>query len=71
MAELAKEYAVHPTQINQWKQQLREGVPSLFGRKGRLAEGSEAAVVATLYEKIGRLNRELEGLKKTRKVNLA
>jgi transposase-like protein len=30
--ELAREYTVHPTQINQWKKHLREGAPSLFGR---------------------------------------
>jgi transposase-like protein len=62
--ELAHEYTVHPTQINQWKKHLREGAPSLFGRAGRSAEGLEAAVVTALYEKIGRLNMELDWLKK-------
>lgn len=62
--ELAREYTVHPTQINQWKKHLREGAPSLLGRAGRSAEGLEAAVITALYEKIGRLNMELDWLKK-------
>ena len=60
---LAREYTVHPTPINQWKKHLREGAPRLFGRAGRSAEGLEAAVVTAVYEKSGRLNRELDWLK--------
>ena len=62
--ELAREYTVHPTQINHWKKHLREGAASLFGRAGRAPEGTDPAVVTALYEKIGRLNRELDWLKK-------
>jgi transposase-like protein len=62
--ELAREYAIHPTQINQWKKHLREEALSLFGRAGRAADGTDPAVVTMLYEKIGRLNRELDWLKK-------
>jgi transposase-like protein len=62
--ELAREYTVHPTQINQWKRYLREGAASLFGRAGRAPEGTDPAVVTALYEKIGRLNMELDWLKK-------
>ena len=62
--ELAREYSVHPTQINQWKKHLREGAPSLFGHAGRTSEGTDPVVVTTLYEKIGRLNMELDWLKK-------
>ena len=50
--ELAREYTVHPTQINHWKKHLREGVPSLFGRTGRTPEGTEPTVITALYEKI-------------------
>ena len=48
VSELASGYRVHPIQINKWKKKLRE----------------EASGVAPLYEKIGRLNMELEWLKK-------
>ena len=62
--ELAKEYTVHPTQINQWKKHLRESAPSLFRRGGQSLEGADSVMVTALYEKIGRLNMELDWLKK-------
>ena len=62
--ELAKEYGVHPTQISQWKQRLRSGAPGLFGRGQAKAGGEQEAEIAVLYEKIGRLNMELEWVKK-------
>ena len=64
IAELAKEHQVHPVQISQWKKQLLDGAEGLFrdGRKRQREEGE--AVQAELYEKIGRLNMEIEWLKK-------
>jgi transposase-like protein len=62
--ELAKEYGVHPTQISHWKQQLRQGAAGLFGRGQVKAVGEQEAELAVLYEKIGRLNMELEWVKK-------
>ena len=64
-AELAKAYQVHPVQISQWKKQLLDGVESLF-RDGRRREHEEGqALQAELYERIGRLNMEVEWLKKS------
>jgi transposase-like protein len=62
--ELAREYTVHPTQINQWKKHLRESAPRVFGRAGGASEGTDPALVTALYEKIGRLKMELDWLKK-------
>jgi transposase-like protein len=64
IAQLAKEHQVHPVQISQWKKQLLDGAEGLFrdGRKREREEGE--AVQAELYEKIGRLNMEIEWLKK-------
>ena len=62
--ELAGLYQVHPSQITIWKKRLLEGAEELFadGRcKGR--EDGEA-VQAQLYEKIGKLEIELDFLKK-------
>jgi putative transposase len=65
IAELAKAYQVHPVQISQWKKQLLDGVDSLF-RDGRRREHDEGqALQAELYERIGRLNMEVEWLKKS------
>ena len=64
IAELAKAYQVHPVQISQWKKQLLDGVEALF-RDGRQREREEGqAIQVELYEKIGRLNMEIEWLKK-------
>ena len=53
LAELAKQFEVHPTQITAWKSQLLEGMPELFG--GSRA-GSEPAVdLKALHAKIGEL----------------
>jgi len=64
IAELAKQYQVHPVQISQWKKQLLDGIESLF-RDGRRREHDESqAIQSELYEQIGRLNMEIEWLKK-------
>jgi transposase-like protein len=63
--ELAKAYQVHPVQISQWKKQLLDGAESLF-RDGRRRDCDDhEAVQAELYERIGRLNMEVEWLKKS------
>jgi len=65
IAELAKQFEVHPTQIHQWKKQLQSGAGELFadGRKRRVEEQRDVEQ-AELYEQIGRLKMELEWLKK-------
>ncbi len=65
VAELAKAYQVHPVQISQWKKQLLDGAESLF-RDGRRRDHDDNQVLqAELYERIGRLNMEVEWLKKS------
>ncbi len=65
VTELGSEYAVHPTQISQWKGQLQSGARELFGQ-GRIRESREQdATQAKLYEEIGRLKMELDWIKKT------
>jgi putative transposase len=65
VAELAKTFQVHPVQISQWKKQLLDGVETLF-RDGRRRDRDDGqALQAELYERIGRLNMEVEWLKKS------
>ena len=63
VAALARTYQVHPVQISQWKKQLLDGAESLF-RDGRLRDRDQVDP-AELYERIGRLNMEVEWLKKS------
>ncbi len=64
LAELSRAFQVHPVQISQWKKQLLDGAESLFG-EGRRREGDQSEVLqAELYRQIGRLNMEVDWLRK-------
>lgn len=65
VTELAKVFQVHPVQISQWKKQLLDGAESLFGDGRRREQEDGQALQAELYERIGRLNMEVEWLKKS------
>jgi transposase-like protein len=64
LAELAGQFGVHPHQITEWKRQVLEALPEVFGRRkqadARAAEDQEAR----LYEQVGKLQVELEWMKK-------
>ena len=54
MAELCKEFELHPTQINDWKRQLLERAADVFGS----ATLPEPVDLAPLHAKIGQLALE-------------
>jgi transposase-like protein len=62
-AQLATLHGVHPIQITQWKKQLLAGAAGVFAT-GVKVESSQATLVTELFERIGRLDMELEWLKK-------
>jgi len=63
-SQLASQFGVHATQIGQWKRRLLEGAPALFSDGHRRQADDQEAVIAELYEQIGRLQMELAWLKK-------
>ena len=67
IAQLSSEYGVHASQINTWKQQVREKLPELFGRSSGLDEQRREAEQDRLYQQIGRLQVEVDWLRKKSK----
>ena len=62
--ELAGQYGVHPTLIHTWKKQLLAGAETLFANGSKAAAADADSAKAELFEQIGRLQMELEWLKK-------
>ena len=54
MAELCKEFELHPTQINEWKRQLLDRAADVFDT----AAPAEPVDLAPLHAKIGQLALE-------------
>jgi transposase-like protein len=63
-SQLVSTFEVHATQIGQWKKRLIEGAVELFSDDRRREVQDQNALVAELYEQIGRLQMELGWLKK-------
>ena len=66
IAEIAQKHKLHATQINLWKKQLLAGAEDVFldGKTKTPQKNSDEPQAAELYEQIGRLNIQLEWLKK-------
>ena len=55
MAELAKKYGVHPTQIGTWKRAAIDNMASAFSKRGGDLERTDEAQIDKLHSKIGQL----------------
>ena len=64
LAQLAKEYQVHPNQITEWKRQALEALPEVFGRKRKQEHHDQQALVDRLYRQIGELQVDVNWMKK-------
>jgi transposase-like protein len=63
--QIATLFAIHPTQVQTWKKQLLLGASSVFQTGERFHEAAaQRSREAELFEQIGRLNMELDWLKK-------
>lgn len=62
--ELARQYELHPTQINTWKREFLAKAAAVFSGPDPEAEAEKSAETERLYSKIGQLEMENDWLKK-------
>ena len=67
-SQLSSEYAVHPSQISQWKQELVERSKEIFSKPDHSGQREQQELKDTLHRVIGELKVENDWLKK--KLNL-
>jgi transposase-like protein len=64
LSQLGAKHSVHPGQISQWRKHVEDGAVGLFQSSPSRQASSQTAEISDLYEKIGRLEMELDWLKK-------
>lgn len=61
--EIAGHYGIHASRVGLWKRIALERLPGVFENGDRLAD-DKAELIARLYQQIGRLQVELDWVKK-------
>lgn len=64
VSELTKLHGIHSTLIHGWKKYLVQNVDDLFQTGPKTSSEDHEALQARLYEQIGKLQTELDWLKK-------
>jgi putative transposase len=62
--EIGATYGVHPVQVATWKRQVLEALPGALSDRRAHVQREEEQERGRLYEQIGKLQMELEWLKK-------
>ena len=62
--EIASHYGVHPNMVTKWKKQVLDGAPEIFSSGRAQAGDDDEQVRAELYQQIGKLQVEVDWLKK-------
>lgn len=64
ISQLASLYEVHPTQIKQWKILVLSNLESIFSDKRKSGNQNQDDLIDRLYRQIGKLQVEIDWLKK-------
>lgn len=62
--ELTAKYAVHATQINQWRKQALAAIPAVFKGKAEREQQDRQAEIDELHRQLGQVIAERDWLKK-------
>lgn len=65
MPEIASQHGVHASQVQKWKKELKEGISEIFTSGKTQKDGEKDALIEELYKQIGKLQVELDWLKKS------
>ena len=64
VSQLASLYEVHPTQIKQWKTLVLSNLENIFLDKRKSGQQNQDDLIDRLYRQIGKLQVEIDWLKK-------
>ena len=66
--ELTAEYAVHATQIHNWKKQALAAIPAAFSTRQENQQQDQQAIIDELHRQLGQAIAERDWLKKKSKM---
>jgi len=64
IAELSSQFAVHPTQIKQWRDIMEKNGATLYSGRHQKKERDREDLIRRLYEQVGKLQIQVDWLKK-------
>ncbi len=62
--QIASHYEIHPNLVTHWKKELLEGAAEIFSNGQGAAAKADEELKAELYQQIGKLQVEVDWLKK-------